>query len=273
MNYSSLHTHNHYCDGKGTISEVVEAALEAGIGQLGISSHAPLPFAASWAMSTARFPDYVDEVRNLAYRYRHKISVFLAAEVDFIPNLEIHAFQDEVIFSQPLDYVVGSVHVLGSSNPPRTFNGEENRFREILHEDYDSDIRAMIEDYYARVRMLLKMPKVLIIAHLDLIKRWNKNGEHFSEDNEWYQSAVDETLDAIVGAGHVVELNTSGWRKGLDDPFPSPAILAGCRDRNIPVVVTSDSHTPGDVSLFFDRANALLAELRITPAQVSGLQK
>jgi histidinol-phosphatase (PHP family) len=125
----------------------------------------------------------------------------------------------------------------------------------------------MIEDYYARIRMLLDLPKLRIIGHLDLIKRWNNNGVYFNEDEEWYQAAVDETLDAIAAAGHAVELNTSGWRKGLKDPFPSPAILAACGARDIPVLVTSDSHTPSDVSLFFDRAYALLGELGITPVQ------
>jgi histidinol-phosphatase (PHP family) len=161
-------------------------------------------------MPSDQLPAHVEEVGHLADLHRDEINVLLAAEVDFIPSPEIRAFQDEVVFSQPLDYVVGSVHVLGNANHLLSFNGLESRSREILHEEYDSDIRAMVEDYFARVRMFLVMPKVRIIGHLDLIKRWNNDGVYFHEDDNVYRTAVDKTLDEITAAGHVVELNTSG---------------------------------------------------------------
>jgi histidinol-phosphatase (PHP family) len=76
---------------------------------------------------------------------------------------------------------------------------------------------------------------------------------------------VDETLDVIATSGLPVELNTAGWRKGLGEPYPAPRILEGCADRGIPVIINSDSHTPGEVDQGFDLAADCLAALEIEP--------
>ncbi|HZT96396.1 MAG TPA: PHP domain-containing protein [Chloroflexota bacterium] len=56
--HSSLHTHNHYCDGDSTIDQVVEAAVACGLARLGISSHAPLPFGTEWTMDPRELESY-----------------------------------------------------------------------------------------------------------------------------------------------------------------------------------------------------------------------
>ena len=38
----NLHTHNHYCDGRGTLEEFVLAAIDQGLEALGFSCHSSL---------------------------------------------------------------------------------------------------------------------------------------------------------------------------------------------------------------------------------------
>ena len=262
---SSYHTHNHYCDGEGRIEEVVEAAIATNLTQIGISSHAPLPFETDWNMPLGRLADYIREVREVERRYRGQITVLLGAELDFIPDPRVSDFQRQEIFPLDFDYFVGSVHFLGKGYPPRSFDGTEEVFRAILRDDYGDDIAEMVADYYNRVRQMLSLSKVRIVGHLDLIKRWNADRSYFQGDEPWYVAAVEETLRAIAASGHMVELNTAGWRKGLGDPYPAPWILRRCREHAIPVTVNSDAHTPADVTWGFDRAQICLAELGITP--------
>ncbi|HEY8292265.1 MAG TPA: histidinol-phosphatase, partial [Thermomicrobiales bacterium] len=47
-------------------------------------------------------------------------------------------------------------------------------------------------------------------------------------------------------------------------PFPSPWVLARCRDLDIPVTVTADTHTPADVAAGFTEAAAILRDVGIT---------
>jgi histidinol-phosphatase (PHP family) len=265
---ASYHTHNEYCDGTGAIEEVVQAAIAAGLTQLGISSHAPLPFETDWTMPADRLANYVREVRDLKERYRNQIRIMLGAEIDFIPDPRINAFQEEWILPHGFDYFVGSVHFLGFGYPPQSFDGTEHEYREILRTDYRGDVEAMVVDYYSRVRRMLDLPGVAIAGHLDLIKRWNADHTYFTGDEPWYRDAVEETLTAISAAGTIVELNTAGWHKGLGEPYPARWILERCRDRAIPIVLNSDSHTPGEVTRGFEEGSPLLADMRITPVML-----
>jgi histidinol-phosphatase (PHP family) len=265
----SYHTHNQYCDGEATIEEMVQAAIEAGLTQIGISSHAPLPFETAWNMPPSRLSQYIQEVREIRRRYRNRIDVLLGLEVDFIPDPHVAQFQQQEIFTLDVDFFVGSVHFLGSGYPPRSFDGGQARFDAILHADYGGDIEAMVTDYYSRLRQMLRMPHVKIVGHMDRIKRWNADNAYWREDEPWYPDAVDEALRAIAASGQLVELNTGGWRKGHVDTYPSPWILSRCRDYSIPVTVSSDAHTPGEVTWGFDRAEQCLTELGITPVRLA----
>lgn len=262
---SSYHTHNHYCDGECEIAEMIEAAIAAGLSEIGISSHAPLPFETGWNMPPARLASYVDEVRELRERYRDQITVLLSAEIDFIPNDAVERYQEEALFSKGFDYFVGSVHFLGKRSSPRSFDDDEEGFAAILHEEYAGDMAAMTADYYRRLQGVLTMPGVRIVGHMDRIKRWNAGHTYFSGDEPWYHEAVEEFLTAVAASGHIVELNTAGWRRPIGEPYPSRSILRRIGELGIPVTVNSDAHSPDEVVRDFDRAEALLSELGIRP--------
>ncbi|HET7036955.1 MAG TPA: histidinol-phosphatase [Thermomicrobiaceae bacterium] len=265
---TSYHTHSRYCDGHGEIAEVIEEAIAAGLDTVGISSHAPLPFSTEWNMPLERLAGYVAEVRRLQERYAGRIQVLLGSEIDYIPGDEVAEFQRRQVHPLGFDYYVGSVHFLGDGWPPRAFDGTEAEFRAILHADYGDDIGAMVTDYYRRLPGVLTISGVRVVGHLDVIKRWNAGQQYFRGDEPWYRDAVEGALRAIAASGHIVELNTAGWRKGLGEPYPSPTILARCQALGIPITVDSDSHTPQEVAAGFQQAAELLADLGIEPVRL-----
>ncbi len=261
---SSYHTHNLFCDGTATIEEVVLAAIAAGLGEIGISSHAPLPWPVEWIMPRERLDAYLAEVRDLRGRYADRIAVLLGAEIDYIPDAGVIAFQRDQVLPAGFDYLIGSVHFLGGDDPPRAFDSTPEGFDAILRQSYGGDIRAMVAEYYLRVGEMMRLPGIRIVGHLDLIKRWNADHRYFQGDEPWYLEAAEGALRAIAAAGRMVELNTAAWRRGFDEPYPAPRLLARCRDLDIPIVVNADAHAPSEVTRDFDRAHALLAELGIT---------
>jgi histidinol-phosphatase (PHP family) len=247
---------------------MIRAAIAAGLSEIGITSHAPLPFDTEWTMELPRLAAYVEEVRSLAERYRERIAVLVGAEIDYIPGSAVNEFQVREVFPLSFDYFVGSVHFLGPDDRPRSFDGSEEVFRDILRVDYRGDIQSIVDDYYRRVRQMLDMPGVKIVGHLDLIKRWNADRTYFEGREPWYVQVIEDTLSAVAARGRIVELNTAGWRKGLGEPYPAPWILARCRDLGIPVTIGSDAHAPEQVTWGFDRASACLEELGITPIRL-----
>ena len=97
-----------------------------------------------------------------------------------------------------------------------------------------------------------------VIGHLDKIKMYNR-GRYFSEDDPWYVSLVDETLDLIRQKGSIVEVNTRGlYKKRSDTLFPGPAILEKIQKLGIPVTLSSDAHKPHELSLQFEETTSFL---------------
>jgi histidinol-phosphatase (PHP family) len=62
----------------------------------------------------------------------------------------------------------------------------------------------------------------------------------------------------VAGAGLAVEVNTAGLRKPVKEIYPAEDFLRLCRERDIPVMLGSDAHSPDEVGLDFDRALQLL---------------
>jgi histidinol-phosphatase (PHP family) len=138
------------------------------------------------------------------------------------------------------------------------------RFAAGLEGGWQGDVRRAFEAYFALQRHMVGTPGVAIVGHMDKMKMWNGGDRYFRETDAWYIAAIEETLRAFKAGGLIVELNTSGLRKAIASPFPSPWVLARCRDLDIPITVTADTHAPADVAAGFTEAAAILRDLGIT---------
>lgn len=263
---TNYHTHSRYCDGEGEIREYIAAALAAGLDSYGVSCHAPVPIAMRdpWMMRPEDLPAYRAEVRALREEYRDRLPIFLGLELDYAPGMD--AFYRTEIVPHDFDYFVGSVHFVGTDGEgmPWEIDLSAERFASGLERGHGGDVRAAFEQYFALQRAMVGTPGVAIVGHMDKMKMWNGGDRYFRETDPWYVAAVEETLRAFKAGNLIVELNTSGWRKAIAAPFPSPWVLARCRDLDIPITVTADTHQPSDVAAGFAEAAAILRDVGIT---------
>ncbi len=272
---TSYHTHNRYCDGEGEIAQYAQAALEAGLEALGVSSHPPLVFPNDFAMRAGELPAYCAEVARLKEAYSGRLRVHLGLEFDYIP--EYLADLWAIVAQVRLDYMIAGVHFIGrdASGAPWAFDHTRAGFEKGLREIFGGDARALVRAYYARVRDLADWSqagarrgaagggaggRISILAHLDHIRRWNDGRRYFDEAAAWYRDEVETTLQSCARAGLIVEVNTAGWRSPSAEAHPSPWIIRRCRDLEIPLVVTADAHSPEHVASFYAEAEALLRE-------------
>ena len=96
---SSYHTHSKYSDGKNTLEEMVQSAIEMGCLEIGFSDHAPMTIECEWCMNEKDVPSYKNEILALKEKYKDKIKIYVGTEQDY--------------FSTPAsgyDYILGSVH-------------------------------------------------------------------------------------------------------------------------------------------------------------------
>jgi histidinol-phosphatase (PHP family) len=95
-----------------------------------------------------------------------------------------------------------------------------------------------------------------VVGHLDLIR---KNG-YLRGDVEApaVRRAAEATLDVIRKHECILDLNTAGWRKGLDTPYPAPWLVRRAHEAGIPFCFGDDSHGPEFVGSGIDEARQYL---------------
>ncbi|WP_164851156.1 histidinol-phosphatase [Larkinella soli] len=254
---TNYHSHSHFCDGVGTPEEQVQGALQAGLRAFGFSSHCPMPFDNRWSMKAGRLDDYLRETASLKEKYAGSIELYTGLEVDYIPNrVGPSTYRDR------LDYTVGSVHYVGldDGRRPWEIDGSQTVFMDGLTEVHQGDIETVIRLYYGLIREMVAHDPPDIVGHLDKIKIQNAGHALFDPSADWYRSEVIATLDAVASAGCMVEVNTRGLYKKALTTYPGPEWLPTMRERNIPVVLNSDSHHPSEISAGFRQAGAFLRE-------------
>lgn len=261
---ANYHTHSRWSDGESEITDLIDAALTAGLTSVGISCHAPVPFPTTYALPMTALHRYREEVLRLRNAYAGQIEVVLGLELDALP--ELRQFNTDEVLALGFDYTVGSVHYQRTlpSGEPWGLDISEALFADLLHNVYQGDIQALVEEHYRAMAALAAYPGVTIIGHLDRgVKLWNSGDKYFSEAAPWYRAAVEQTLRAYVDSGRIVEVSTGGWRKGLADPFPSPWIIQRCHELGVWLTLNTDGHRPAEITTAYDRAQQLLCTLGI----------
>ena len=260
----NYHTHTHYSDGSSAPAEYIEEAIRQGFSALGFSEHSVLPFENTFALKPGSEAAYTSEIRKLRETFSDRIEVLLALEADYIPNLSTGF--EKLKQSLGLDYIIGSVHLVGNSYPDNLWfidGPKRETYDEGLKQFYNGDIRKAVTAYWHQINGMLENESFGIIGHLDKIKMHNQ-GRWFREDEKWYDALVNETLALISEKEVIVEVNTRGIYKGRSDSlFPGETILRIVRERNIPVTISSDAHQPSEISLLFGQAEEMLKKCGI----------
>lgn len=241
------HTHHWRCQhAEGDLSDYVEAAIAAGLDEIGLSDHSPIYHLGDdpkplkhTIMSQLELPNYVRAMEEVRDRYADRITVRLSIESDYILGWDRH--YRELWQRYPLDYVIGSVHWLGtwtlwSAAPP---DGKS--------------VADMYELYLHTLQAAARSGAYEVLGHIDLFTQlWPDHGLEAS-------TLWDETLRVIAEAGLTVELNTSGYRDpARRAPYPVPTLVERLHHYAIPVTLGSDAHKPEEVGSHFDEAVALL---------------
>jgi histidinol-phosphatase (PHP family) len=85
------------------------------------------------------------------------------------------------------------------------------------------------------------------LSHLDLIKI---HGHRPCGD---VRSIIDETLDFIRSRDLAIELSTAGWRKPVEELYPSDRIIELAIKKGISFTTASDAHSHVQLAENFDR--------------------
>lgn len=155
-----------------------------------------------------------------------------------------------------LDFVLGSVHFL--DRPEQMFDTVPDGAEQFAGREID----AIYADYFRRVREMAASGLVDCLAHLDLIKI---HGHRPSGD---VCALASETLDFIAARGLAIELSTAGWRKPVNELYPSDELLTRTIARGIRFTTASDAHSHVQLAENFERLAEKMAGLGICQVAV-----
>lgn len=262
MPWVNFHSHSHFCDGKAAPEEFIIAAISKGFPAYGYTSHAPVPFSSPWNIPVGKLQDYISEISRIKTKYAGEIRVYTGLEVDYIDGLWGRRVPELVDI--PLDYFIGSVHYIGKF-PDGTgfcFDGQPDGFFSGMEQLYQNDFRRAITGYYHSVMRMVEQDNPDVVGHMDKIKMHNSVRPYLNETDKWYTDLVNESLEVIRQKGCIIEVNTRGLYKH-NPPllYPGRSILERIHEKNIPVMLNSDSHHPDEIEAGYSQAAALLLEI------------
>jgi histidinol-phosphatase (PHP family) len=84
-----------------------------------------------------------------------------------------------------------------------------------------------------------------VLGHLDMVKAPGDSLLHK------IPLEVNQLLLAVKKSGMAIEINTSGYRKNVGEPYPGLDWLPLIRENSIPLTIGSDAHHPDQVGLNF----------------------
>lgn len=242
-----FHTHTKWCGhAEGEMVQYVEKACELGLPAIGFCAHFPvdIPFFCKVQLDPEEVELFVEEARRLKESHDGGIEILMGFEVDFVEGGEEYV-EKECIGRWSPDYVMGSIHMLGDwmFDHPDCRGEYEGR-----------DITEMYRTYYGLLVTLVRTGLFDVVGHMDLVKKFGYRPEGDVTD------VLDELLDAVAGRGMLLDVNTAGIDKPVEEIYPASDILRSAAERNIGLITGSDAHAPGEVGRYFDQALTAIQE-------------
>jgi len=160
-----------------------------------------------------------------------------------------------------LDFVLGSVHYL--DDPTQMFDSVPDGAEQFVGQD----VNEIYADYFRRVREIADTGLVDCLSHLDLIKI---HGHRPCGD---IGAVVNETLEFIRLRNLAIELSTAGWRKPVDELYPSDEIIRLAIKKGIPFTTASDAHSHAQLGENYERLAEKMRSLCIREVCVYEMHK
>ncbi len=217
-------------------------AIKMGLKEIGFSDHAPLVSHKDpgISMDYTQLPVYHAMIESVRNEFKGNLKVLIGIEADFMPG-----FEDKtraIIDAYPYDYIYGSVHFIekwGFDDP-------------IQLKEWDiRNVNEIYRDYYKLLRQSALSGMFNILAHVDLVKKFDF---HPTQD---MTEEVKENARVFKKAGIVIEINTSGLRKPVKEIYPSLHDLKIYSAHDVPITFGSDAHKPHEVGCDLDKGYAL----------------
>jgi histidinol-phosphatase (PHP family) len=247
---TDYHLHNHFSPDSGEqTAKIIERALELGMDEICITNHAETHeeetglsrFELKEAVS--RFRKIKKEIEGEQKKYSN-IRLRFGVELEYAENRMQQLSQ--FIHSVPLDFILGSVHVV------RGVVISSHLFANELYRNTSEDVAY--KSYFNNLLKLVEWGDLDIVAHFDICKKY---GHKFYGpfEPEKYEKEVRTILKKMKDRNIGIELNTGSMQKRCRELFPHPKIINWALEEGIVrYTIGSDAHNHKEIGRSFGDA-------------------
>ncbi len=241
---SDYHIHTSLCKhASGAMEEYVQQAVKIGLDEIAFTDHIPLPngFDVAHRMLPEEMDAYLKEIEHLQKAYP-QIKILGGIEADFYDGFETYLceFLDQYKF----DLVILSVHFI---------NGWPKGNWAFSYSFSDKTQTEIYNDYLSALLRGVQTGLFNIIGHLDLVK---SAAQPLLQENS---ALIKQILTEAKKQNMAIEINTSGLRREIAEPYPAFSFLPLIAEAGLPLTLGSDAHEPKHVGFAFPEIEARLS--------------
>ncbi|MFS0674804.1 histidinol-phosphatase HisJ family protein [Ornithinibacillus sp. 179-J 7C1 HS] len=238
------HIHSDFsADCKTPMELTIQKGIEIGLEEICFTEHIDYDYPDPSIIFEFDLEAYNREIKRVQKKYQNQIRIKKGIEIGVEPHL-LERYK-KLMRNENFDFVICSMH---TSDRTDLHSGEffENRTVEEAYATYYRELLYCVKEF----------EDFSVLGHLDLVKRY-KRGSKYD-----FHEVITEILKVVIEKGKGIELNTSGFRYGLNSAMPSTDILQLYRNLGGKIItIGSDSHIAETVGFEFRTSLELLGSL------------
>ncbi len=247
MFLADYHIHTSFSiDSDAPMEDMLLSAIDKGMSEIAFTDH--VDFDKKY-YPEPDYESYIPVFTALKEKYRDSINVVFGVEVGLENKWadKINAFTSEY----PFDFIIGSSHAALTKD---LYFDQKEYF----------EGKTKQEAYYTYFSELYKNIQTChdfnVYGHMDFVSRYGIYEDNSLEYRD-YSDIIDKCLISIIEKGKGIEINTSGFRYGIEGTYPSMDILKRYRELGGEIITAgSDSHRPEDTADHIEYAYDMMRE-------------
>lgn len=243
-----LHVHTDRDHGHHSVGQMADQAVRQGLQTLGLVGHAAMQFPCSYAMTPQNEAGFFAETAQLKKSLEGQLALFCGIELDYY----------SLPAAYPYDYRLGSVHYVRRNGHIISVDSDPLELEQAVAQHFGGDWLELCRLYYETAADLGPTLRPDIVAHFDLITKFNEGDRLFSTEDVRYRRLALDAVDALLPAGPIFEINTGAISRGYrTTPYPAPFILRRIREGGGRICLSSDAHDTAHLLCGFEAAAQL----------------
>ena len=260
MFLADYHIHTSFSiDGEAPMEDMLLSAINKGLKEVAFTDH--VDFDAKY-YPQPDYDSYIPVFNTLKEKYKSKINVVFGVEVG-LENTWADKIND-FTSRYPFDFIIGSSHAVLTKD--LYFDQKEYFDKKAKKEAYSTYFRELYKNIHS-------CHDFNVYGHMDFVSRYGMYDDNSLEYKD-YADIIDQCLKAIINKGKGIEINTSGFRYGINNAYPSMDILKRYKQLGGEMItVGSDSHRTADVADHIEYAYDMMKEAGFKYVSVFRKQK